>query len=88
MEKRNYLPQAKEKPKKLNEKKIKTYKVIDPCLVCDDELYMDGEYTQRVGLINERDDVYGWMCPHCNSEFDMDGKITSLNVESNISGEA
>ena len=88
MEKRNYLPQASEKPKKLSEKKVKTYKVIDPCLVCEKELYMDGEYTQRVGLIDDRDDVYGWMCPHCKSEFDMDGKITSLNGESNISGDA
>ena len=88
MEKRNYSPQASEKPKKLNEKEVKLYKVIDPCLVCDKELYMDGEFTQRVGLINERDDVYGWMCPHCHSEFDMKGKITSLNGDNNISGEA
>jgi hypothetical protein len=88
MEKRNFLPQASEKPKKPSEKKIKPYKVIDPCLVCDKELYMDGEFTQRVGLIDDADDLYGWMCPHCESEFDMDGKIKSLNGDNNISGEA
>ena len=88
MEKRNYSPQASEKPKKLSEKKIKTYKVIDRRVVCEKELYMDGEFTQRVGLIDDKDDIYGWMCPHCESEFDMDGKITSLNGDGNISGEA
>ena len=75
-----------EKQKKI--KKTKTDKLIDPCVVCDGELYLDGEYTQRIGLIGEKEEVYGWVCPHCSSEFDMKGKITSLNGENNISGEA
>jgi len=74
-----------------SQKKFKTNKrkkVKDPCAVCDDELYLDGEFTQRVGLIDEMDKVTGWMCPHCRSEYDMDGKITNLGGTSNISGEA
>jgi phage terminase large subunit GpA-like protein len=86
MEKHNYSEQSKENQKKF--KKTERKKIKDPCPVCDGELYLDGDFTQRVGLINEQDDVYGWMCPHCRSEFDMEGKITNLSGTSNISGEA
>ena len=86
MEKRNLSEQLSE-----NQKKFKTTehkKIKDPCLICEKELYLDGEFTQRIGLIDGQDDVYGWMCPHCKTEFDMEGKITSLNGDSSISGEA
>ena len=86
MEKHNFSARSEENQKKF--KKTKAKKIIDPCVVCDKELYLDGEFTQRIGLINGQDDVYGWMCPHCKSEYDMDGKITSLGGISNISGEA
>lgn len=86
MEKRNLSAQQGESQKKF--KKTNSKKIKDPCVVCDKELYLDGDFTQRVGLINERDDVYGWMCPHCSTEYDMDGKITSLNGNGNVSGEA
>ena len=86
MEKRNYSAQSNENQKKF--KKTERKKIKDPCLVCDKELYLDGEYTQRIGLINGDDNVYGWMCPHCKSEYDMDGKITNLGGTSTISGEA
>ena len=85
MEKRNYSQEKHEKPKKPSKKKKK---LVDPCLVCDGELFLDGDYTQRIGLIDDLDDVYGWLCPHCKSEFDLDGKITSLNGQGNVSGEA
>ena len=74
-----------------NQKKFKTTKhkeVKDPCVVCDDELYLDGEFTQRIGHINEMDKVTVWICPHCKYEIDMDGKITNLGGTSNIAGEA
>jgi CRISPR/Cas system-associated protein Cas10 (large subunit of type III CRISPR-Cas system) len=86
MEKRNYSEQQKENQKKFKKTELK--KIKDPCAVCDEELYLDGEYTQRIGLINERDDVTGWMCPHCRSEYNTDGKIINLSGKSNISGEA
>ena len=86
MEKRNLSERSSE-----NQKKFKTTrrkKLKDPCIVCDEELYLDGEFTQRIGLLDETDEVTGWMCPHCKSEYDMDGKITNLGGTSNISGEA
>ena len=86
MEQRNYSAQSNENQKKF--KKTEHKKIKDPCIVCDGELYLDGEYTQRIGLIGDYDKVYGWMCPHCSSEFDMEGKITNLDGKSNISGEA
>lgn len=86
MEKRNLSEQQSGNQKKL--KKTDSKKIEDPCAVCDKELYLDGDFTQRIGLINERDEVYGWMCPHCKTEYGMDGKITSLNGNGNISGEA
>ena len=86
MEKRNLSEQLSENQKKF--KTTKRKKIQDPCAVCDEELYLDGEYTQRIGLINEMDEVTGWMCPHCKSEYDMEGKITNLNGNGNITGEA
>ena len=86
MEKRNYSEQLDENQKKF--KKTEHKKIKDPCAVCDGELYLDGEYTQRIGLINGDDDVYGWMCPHCKSEYDMEGKVTNLGGTGSITGEA
>ena len=86
MEKRNLSEQSSENQKKF--KTTKHRKIKDPCTVCDEELYLNGEFTQRVGLLDEMEEVTGWMCPHCKSEYDMDGKITNLSGISNISGEA
>ena len=29
----------------------------DPCPVCKEELYLDNEYTQRIGLLDDLDEV-------------------------------
>jgi|TARA_R100001530_G_scaffold68117_1_gene48460 hypothetical protein len=34
------------------------------------------------------DDLEGWMCPHCRSEYDVDGKIVKLGGEGYVTGEA
>ena len=85
MEKPNYSEKPKKSQKNFNKsnKKIK-----DPCNVCDEELYLDDTYTQRVGMIDESDEVYGWMCPFCQSEFDVDGKIVRIFRDGKIQGEA
>ena len=86
MEKQNYSQKGKENQKKFKETKRKV--IQDPCAVCDEELFLDGEFTQRIGLIDEFDTVTGWMCPHCKSEYDTDGKIVNLGGTTNIAGEA
>ena len=73
------------------QKKTKTTKkkqIIDPCPICSKELHLNNEFTQRVGLLGDYDEVIGWLCPHCSSEFDTDNKIVKFLGESNIRGEA
>ena len=84
MEKQNYS----EKPKKNQKKFSKSKKKIkDPCNVCDKELYLDDTYTQRIGMIDEDEEVYGWMCPFCQSEFDVDGEIIRIFRNGKIQGD-
>ena len=86
MEKRNYSEKQSENQKKFK-KKVRV-EIKDPCAVCDKELYLDENYTQRIGLINDFDEVTGWQCPHCGSEYDLDGKIINLGGTSKITGDA
>ena len=79
MENQNLSPM----PKK-NQKKEK----IDPCPICSKELYLDEKFTQRVGLLGEFDEVVGWLCPHCSSEFDKDNHLTKFLGEDGVRGEA
>ena len=73
------------------QKKTKTTKkreTIDPCPICNEELHLNHEFTQRVGLLDDFDAVIGWMCPHCKSEFDEDNHLTKFLGQGNIRGEA
>lgn len=57
----------------------------DLCPVCDINLYYDSDITQRVGLLADDDyTIEGWMCPHCNSQFDLKNNLKSID-NSNIS---
>ena len=60
----------------------------DPCPVCKEELYLDNEFTQRIGLIDDFDKVIGWICPHCKTEYDNDTKIVRFLGADDIGGEA
>ena len=60
----------------------------DPCPVCKEELYLNNEYTQRIGLIDDLDKVIGWICPHCKTEYDNDTKIVRFLGADDIGGEA
>ena len=85
MEKRSYSEKPKKSQKKFSKKKKSTK---DPCPVCDEDLYLDVDFTQRVGLLGNDDDVYGWMCPFCMSEFNLEGDIVRLLREGKIQGKA
>ena len=69
-------------------KKTEKKKTIDPCPICNDELYLSEEFTQRIGLLGDFDDVVGWLCPHCKSEFDADNHLTKFLGENGLRGEA
>jgi Zn-finger nucleic acid-binding protein len=62
-----------------------TKKTKDLCPACDVNLYYDGAITQRVGLLAEDDyTIEGWMCPHCNAQFDLKNNLKTID-NSNIS---
>ena len=46
--------------------------------MCNESLYLNDEYTQRVGLLDEDDYCTGWMCPHCSGMFDIDNNLTGI----------
>ena len=73
------------------QKKTKTTrkkKTLDPCPICSKELHLNQEYTQRIGLLGDYDEVVGWVCPFCKSEFDVEDHLTKFLGEGNIRGEA
>ena len=75
-------------PMQKKTKTVKKREVLDPCPICNKELHLNHEYTQRVGLLDRFDEVIGWLCPHCSSEFDIDDHLTKFLGEGNIRGEA
>ena len=75
-------------PMQKKTKTVKKKKIVDPCPICNKELHLNHEFTQRIGLLDEFDSVAGWLCPHCNSEFDVEDHLTKFLGESNIRGEA
>tara|TARA_Y100001938_G_C8064254_1_gene419193 strand:+ start:1217 stop:1480 length:264 start_codon:yes stop_codon:yes gene_type:complete len=62
-------------------------KVKDNCKICNGDLYLDGEVTKRIGLI-ENDRVVGWMCPMCKSQFTESGGIVKIFSDCEDEGEA
>ena len=73
------------------QKKTKTTrksKTVDPCPICSKELHLNHEFTQRIGLLGDLDEVVGWICPHCRSEFDTDNHLVKFLGEGSIRGEA
>ena len=69
-------------------KETKKKKPDDPCPICNKDLYLDTQFTQRVGLLGDFDEVVGWLCPHCRSEFDVDAHLTKFLGENGMRGEA
>ena len=52
---------------------------VDLCPMCNESLYLNDEYTQRVGILDEDDYCCGWMCPHCKGMFDDENNLTGIN---------
>ena len=72
----------------LHTKKRKNENLKDPCPVCDFNLYLDSDFTKKIGLLDKNKDVTGWMCPKCNSEFDYNNGIVYIYGENYEQGEA
>ena len=52
---------------------------IDLCPMCKESLYLDEEFSQRIGVLDEDDYCCGWMCPHCKALFDDNDKLTGIH---------
>ena len=73
---------------KHNSLHTKKSKLKDLCPICDKNLYLDSNYTQRIGLIDKDREVTGWICPECDSEFDLNDNIVYIYGENYEQGEA
>ena len=78
----------KSSPMQKKTKTTKKKKIVDPCPICSKELHLNHEYTQRVGLLDNYDEVVGWLCPHCRSEFNVDNELVKFMGEDGMRGEA
>jgi len=70
--------------KKKNQSEI----LKDPCPICESDLYLSEEFTKRIGLLDVHREVTGWICPKCNSEFDLNDNIVYIYGENSIQGKA
>ena len=54
----------------------------DLCPVCDENLYYDNQFTQRVGVLADDDfTIEGWMCTFCRAQFDLDNNLLYINPQ-------
>ena len=68
--------------------KKKNNEDIDLCPICDCNLYYDNKVTKRIGLLDIHREVKGWICPKCDSEFDLNNNIVYIYGENSSQGEA
>ena len=59
----------------------------DRCKVCGEDLRYNAEITKRIALV-ENEEVTGWVCPECYTEFDMDNNVVVLLTKTNVQGDA
>mgnify|MGYP003139054718 FL=1 len=80
-----------EKKQNLSRIKKKKTKTKDPCPICEEDLYYNKNYSQRIGIFDTssvKHDVMGWACPHCMSEFDINDNIMYIYGQDFIQGKS
>ena len=60
--------------------------IVDACPVCDKELFYSPDITKRIAVVDNQEDIQGWICPECYSEFDMGDNIKTLIAKSAVQG--
>tara|TARA_R100000458_G_scaffold46828_1_gene45418 strand:+ start:957 stop:1262 length:306 start_codon:yes stop_codon:yes gene_type:complete len=61
---------------------------VDPCPSCDENLFYTSEVTKRIAILDGDQQVSGWICPSCFTEFDNNDNILILMSRSSIQGKA
>jgi hypothetical protein len=59
----------------------------DLCPVCDENLFYNDDVTKRIAILNNEQDVTGWVCPECFTEFDMEAHVVTLMSKQPVQGE-
>jgi hypothetical protein len=72
----------------LSDIKKKNSIIQDLCPACEKNLYLNGDVSKRIGIVDDDDDVIGWLCPYCKTQFDFDEKVVDLMASEEIRGEA
>ena len=75
VQKHNWLDTPKKTPK-------------DPCPVCNYDLHINNRRSKRIGIIDKRDRITGWICSKCKTEFDLENLVVMLFSDEEIRGEA
>ena len=65
----------------------KKKEVVDPCPICNSELYFDSTASKRCAIIDSKNNVVGWLCPNCKSEFEDDDTLVDIFTNVEIKGE-
>jgi hypothetical protein len=61
----------------------------DLCNVCQEDLFFSSEATKRIAILDgELNEVAGWVCPACFTEFDNKDNILVLMSRSPIQGKS
>ena len=60
----------------------------DFCLVCNYNLYFNKKVTTRIGFFDSKENITGWLCPNCKSEFNLKNKVVELFGDDIPKGEA
>ena len=61
---------------------------VDPCPVCEENLYHDEDYTRRIGILDDSDKIEAWMCPYCRATFDKKDNLMYITGVDSIQGKA
>ena len=62
--------------------------VIDPCPICNVELFFDETTSKRCAILDANNNVVGWLCPNCKSEFENDDTVVDLFTNLEVKGES
>lgn len=62
--------------------------VLDPCPICNVELFFDETTSKRCAILDANNNVVGWLCPNCKSEFENDDTVVDLFTNLEVKGES
>ena len=60
----------------------------DNCSICRRDLGLNEIVSQRIGMLDDNDEICGWICPHCKSHFNLEDIVTNIYGEMKVEGEA